>query len=196
MRIVVTGASGLIGSHLVPALRKDGHDVIRLVRREPRSPEEATWDPAAGTVDSGALTGADAVIHLAGVGIGDKRWSPSYKEEILRSRVEGTRTMATAIAALPVQPRVFLSASATGWYGDTGDAINIEATANGTGFLADVVRQWEEATAPAVEAGIRTVTMRSGVVVGPLQVRHLSPEITDHGAVERGGTDHDAKRDG
>ncbi|MCU1675558.1 MAG: hypothetical protein JWM93_316 [Frankiales bacterium] len=167
MRIAVTGASGLIGSHLVPALRADGHDVVRLVRRAPRSPEEAEWDPTAGTVDVGALTGTDAVIHLAGIGAGDKRWTSSYKKEILSSRVDGTRTISMAIAAMPVKPAVLLSSSAIGWYGDTGDRALDEDDPTGPGYFADVVRQWEEATAPAAEAGVRVVTMRTGVVIAP-----------------------------
>ena len=167
MRIAVTGASGLIGSHLVPALRADGHTVIRLVRRAPRSPEEAQWDPTSGTVDVGALTGTDAVIHLAGVGVGDKRWTPAFTQEILASRVDGTRTIAMAIAAMPIKPSVLLSSSAIGWYGDAGDRPLGEDDPNGTGFMADVVRQWEAATSPAEAAGVRVVHMRTGIVIAP-----------------------------
>ncbi len=165
MRIAVTGASGLIGSHLVPALKADGHEVVRLVRRPPTSPEEAEWDPTAGTVDVGALTGTDAVIHLAGVGVGDQRWTPRFKQEILASRIDGTRTIAMAIAAMPIRPSVLLSASAIGWYGDAGDKPLGEDDPVGVGFMADVVRQWEAATAPAAAAGVRVVTLRTGVVI-------------------------------
>lgn len=167
MRIAVTGASGLIGSHLVPALRADGHDVVRFVRREPRSPEEARWDPQAGTIDVGALTGTDAVIHLAGVGVGDKRWTAEFKQEIVRSRVDGTATLARAIAEMPVPPSVLLSASAIGFYGDTGETVVTEQTSSGTNFFADVARQWESATEPAQAAGVRVVHLRSGVVIAP-----------------------------
>jgi uncharacterized protein (TIGR01777 family) len=166
MRIAVTGASGFLGSRLVTALRTDGHQVVRLVRRAPRSPEEARWDPAAGTVDSGALTGTDAVVHLAGVNVGSRRWTPAFKQEILRSRVDGTRTIATALAAMPVKPSVLVSASAIGWYGDTGDAAVDESAPAATGYFADVVRQWEQATRPAADAGVRVVRLRTGLVIG------------------------------
>src|SRR5665213_1934773 len=121
MKIAVTGASGLIGSALVPALRSEGHDVLRLVRRTAEAPDEVSWDPARGTVDTEGLAGTDAVVHLAGVGVGDHRWTDAYKREILDSRVDGTTTIAHAVAALDPKPAVLLSASAIGYYGDTGD---------------------------------------------------------------------------
>jgi uncharacterized protein (TIGR01777 family) len=167
MKILITGASGLIGSALVPALRTDGHDVRRLVRREPKEADESRWDPARRTIDAGALDGIDAVIHLAGVGVGDKRWSSAYKQAILDSRIDGTATIAKAVAQHADQVNVLISASAVGWYGDRGDDIVDEADGFGEGFLADVVRRWEAATAPATDAGVRVVNLRSGIVLSP-----------------------------
>jgi uncharacterized protein (TIGR01777 family) len=165
MRVAVTGASGLIGSALVPHLRSVGHEVVRLVRRAPTSPDEVRWDPRAGTVDLAGLAGVDGVVHLAGAGVGDHRWTDAYKREILDSRVDGTRTIATALAALDPRPRVLVSASAIGWYGDTGDRAVDETAPAGQGFLADVVRDWEAAARPAADAGIRVVHPRTGLVV-------------------------------
>ncbi len=165
MRVAVTGASGLIGSALVPHLRSVGHEVVRLVRRPAGSPDEITWDPKAGTVDLDALQGVDGVVHLAGAGVGDHRWTDAYKREILDSRVDGTRTIAQAVRALDPKPRVLVSASAIGWYGDTGDREVDETAPAGTGFLADVVRAWEAAAEPAAAAGIRVVHPRTGLVV-------------------------------
>ncbi|GAA3146484.1 TIGR01777 family oxidoreductase [Planomonospora alba] len=165
MTVIVTGASGLLGSALVEALRADGVRVLRLVRRAPQSADESFWNPAKGLVDPAALSGAAAVVHLAGAGIGDRRWSDERKREIMRSRVEGTRTLAAALAALRSRPAVLLSASAVGYYGDTGDRAVDESAPPGEGFLAEVTRAWEAATAPAAEAGVRTVTLRTGLVL-------------------------------
>jgi len=165
MRVAVTGASGLIGTALVPHLRSVGHEVVRLVRRPAAAPDEVTWDPKAGTVDLDALAGVDGVIHLAGAGVGDHRWTDDYKREILDSRVDGTHTIVNAMLALDPKPRVLVSASAIGWYGDTGDRIVDETAPAGTGFLADVVRAWEAAAAPAASGGIRVVHPRTGLVV-------------------------------
>jgi len=165
MKIAVTGASGLIGSALVPALRADSHQVLTMVRRAPAAPDESRWDPAAGTVDHAALAGTDAVVHLAGVGVGDRRWNDEYQRKILDSRVDGTTTISRAIAALDPRPRVLLSASAIGWYGNSGDRPVDETTPVGDGFFADVVRRWEAATAPAADAGIRVVNLRTGIVL-------------------------------
>jgi uncharacterized protein (TIGR01777 family) len=163
--IAVTGASGFLGSAVVDALRGDGHEVRRLVRRTPDAPDEVQWDPTRGTVDLEGLSGIEAVIHLAGAGVGDHRWTPAYKEEILRSRVDGTRTIATACASLSPKPRVLLSSSAIGFYGDTGEAAVDESAPGGSGFLADVVRAWEPETKPAEAAGIRVVQLRTGVIL-------------------------------
>lgn len=165
MRIAVTGASGLIGSALVPHLRAGGHDVIRLVRRPASAPDEVTWDPTTGTVDLDGLAGTEGIVHLAGAGVGDHRWTDDYKREILDSRVDGTHTIVKAMTSLDPLPRVLVSASAIGWYGDTGDRIVDETAPAGTGFLADVVRAWEAAADPARTAGIRVVHPRTGLVV-------------------------------
>ncbi|GAA2985051.1 TIGR01777 family oxidoreductase [Streptosporangium longisporum] len=164
----MTGSSGLLGTALVKALRDDGARVVRLVRRVPRGDEEAFWNPAKGVLDPAVLEGAEAVIHLAGVGIEDRRWSDEHKREVVRSRVEGTRTLAAALAGLTVRPATLLSASAIGFYGDTGDRAVDESSGAGEGFLArEVVVPWEAETAPAREAGIRVVLLRTGLVLAP-----------------------------
>lgn len=165
MKVAVTGASGLIGSALVESLRASGHDVLRLVRRPAAAADEVTWDPAAGTVDLERLAGTDAVVHLAGAGVGDKRWTAAYKETIRRSRVDGTRTIVRAMTALDPMPSVLLSGSAVGYYGDRGEEVLLESSARGEGFLADVVVEWEAETAPAAAAGIRTALLRTGLVM-------------------------------
>ncbi len=167
MKVAVTGASGLIGSALVPHLRGRGDQVIRLVRREPRQPDEVRWDPAAGEVDLLGLAGTEAVVHLAGAGVGDHRWTEQYKRQILDSRVDGTATIARAMAALNPVPRVLVSGSAMGFYGDRGDELLNEQSAAGTGFLPDVVRGWEGAADAAREAGIRVAHPRTSLVMSP-----------------------------
>jgi uncharacterized protein (TIGR01777 family) len=167
MRVLVTGASGLVGSALEPLLTTQGHSVIKLVRGEARGPGEVAWDPARGELDLTKAGRIDAVVHLAGAGIADRRWSKERREVILRSRVDGTRTLVRALCALPQPPRVLVSASAVGFYGDTQHGIADEDSAAGKGFLADVCRAWEEAAAPALQAGIRTVWLRTGVVLTP-----------------------------
>jgi uncharacterized protein (TIGR01777 family) len=177
MRVAVTGASGLIGSALVPALRARGHEVVRLVRRPASAPDEVRWDPRSGDVarrDGGAapvgldlagLAGVQGIVHLAGAGVGDKRWTDAYKAEILDSRVQGTSTIAQAAVALDPRPSVLVSGSAIGYYGDTGDHAVTEESPQGAGFLADVVAQWEAAARPAIDAGIRVPLARTGLVV-------------------------------
>lgn len=167
MKVLVTGASGLIGSALIPALTDAGHTVIKAVRRPSTSPTVLSWDPAAGTIDSARLEGVNAVIHLAGAGIGDKRWTDDYKKEIRESRTEGTRVLAEALAAMPVKPSVFLSGSAIGIYGAHGDEQLDESSPAANDFLAQVCVDWEAAAAPAVQAGIRTVYLRTGIVLSP-----------------------------
>lgn len=164
MRIGITGASGLIGSALVPALRSEGHEVVRFVRGAAGGSDERSWDPGARRLDPGDLADLDAVIHLAGAGVADKRWSDSRKKVVLDSRVDGTTAVATAMAAAQ-GPRVLLSASAVGFYGDTGDRLTDESGSTGEGFLAEVCRQWEAATKPAEAAGIRVAHLRTGIVL-------------------------------
>jgi uncharacterized protein len=180
VRIAVTGSTGLIGTALVAALRDGGHRVIRLVRRTPASEDEIAWDPLAptGGLPHGALDGLDAAVHLAGANVAGRRWTASYKEEIRASRVRGTRALAGALAAASAPPAVLLSGSAIGWYGDTGGREVDESSPAGSGFLSGVVREWEAATRPAQEAGIRVITMRSGVVMsrrGGVLARMLPP---------------------
>jgi uncharacterized protein (TIGR01777 family) len=164
MKIVISGASGLIGKSLVSQLQQHGHDVVRLVRRAANA-GEIMWDPKAGVLDSSALEGTDAVIHLSGAGIGDKRWTASYKREILESRTITTKLLATTIASMNQKPSVFLSGSAIGIYGPRGDEQLNEVSTDGTSFLADVCKQWEDAAKPASDAGIRTVLLRTGIVL-------------------------------
>lgn len=167
MKIVVAGASGVIGRPLVRRLLADGHDVVQLVRRRPDGPGQARWDPAAGTLDETAVQGVEAAVNLAGAGVGDRRWTPEYQREIRSSRVDATRTLATALARLDPRPRVLVNASAIGCYGDRGDEELTEASAPGTTFLAGVVRDWEAAAHPARDAGIRVVAARTGLVMSP-----------------------------
>ncbi len=162
-RIAITGASGLIGSALVGHLKSEGHTVQRLVRRATVAPDEIQWDPKTGYVDIEALRGVDAVIHLAGVGVGDKRWSKRYKSEILNSRLLGTTAIANAVAE--VKPQVFISASAIGWYGDSGNRAVVETDSDGNDFLAAVCREWEGAADLAGD--VRTVKLRTGLVLDP-----------------------------
>ncbi|WP_406493633.1 TIGR01777 family oxidoreductase [Streptomyces sp. NBC_00846] len=164
-RIAVTGASGLIGAALVRSLRADGHEVVRLVRRPARSGDEVEWNPRRRYVDAAGLVGCDAVVHLAGAGVGDHRWTPAYKREIRDSRVLGTTAIAEAVASLDAPPKVLLSGSAIGYYGDTGDRAVDESAPAGEGFLPSVCVEWEAATAAAQEAGVRTVHARTGLVV-------------------------------
>lgn len=164
MDVVVSGSHGLIGSALVPALEGEGHAVRRLVRGAATG-RDVAWDPASGWVDRAALHGARAVVHLAGAGIGDRRWTPKQKRRIRDSRVAGTRALAEAVARLDPAPAVMVSGSAIGFYGDRGDEVLTEDSEGGRGFLADVCREWEEATRPAQEAGVRVVNVRTGVVL-------------------------------
>ena len=162
-RIAITGASGLIGGALVGHLKSEGHTVQRLVRRAVVAPDEIRWDPKTGFVDVEALRGVDAVIHLAGVGVGDKRWTKKYKAEILNSRLLGTTAIAHAVA--DVKPQVFISASAIGWYGESGNRGVIESDKAGDDFLAAVCREWEAAADLAGD--VRTVKLRTGLVLDP-----------------------------
>ncbi len=166
MKIVISGSSGLIGTQLVAKLSNSGHEVVRLVRRSPKA-GEIQWNPKSGTLDASALEGVDAVIHLSGAGIGDKRWSDGYRKEILDSRTDTTALLAKTIASLSRKPSVFLSGSAIGIYGARNDEQLTEVSTHGTGFLAEVCKQWEAAAKPAVDAGVRTVYLRTGIVLSP-----------------------------
>ena len=168
MKIAISGASGLVGSDLVPFLAADGHEVMRLVRRRPASGEAAIfWDPAAGAIDATGLEGIDAVVHLAGESIAETPWTPEKKRRIRDSRVSSTRLLAETLARLDRQPAVLVSASAIGYYGDRDDESLDETSPPGSGFLAGVCREWEAATESAADAGIRVVRMRLGVVLSP-----------------------------
>lgn len=165
MRVVVAGSSGLIGSALVASLRNGGHDVTRLVRHPASRADERQWNPQAGVVDGDVLRGADAVVNLCGAGIGDKRWSGAYKQAIRDSRLTTTDVLAHAVAETGVP--VLVNGSAVGYYGDTGDRIVDERSPSGGGFLAQLCRDWEAATAPAHDAGARTVSLRTATVLAP-----------------------------
>ena len=169
MRIAVTGSTGLIGSALVRSLLDDGHQVVRLVRREPAvrpdGSTEVRWNPRLRQIDRKRLDGLDAVVNLAGAGVADRYWTAAYKREIHDSRVLGTQTLATALAEQQNPPKVLVSGSAVGYYGQTGSAVIDESAPNGSDFLARVCLEWEQATAPAAEAGIRVAHARTGLVV-------------------------------
>ena len=167
MKIVISGASGLIGKRLVEQLQQHGHEVVRLVRRAAGT-GEIMWDPKAGVLSASALEGADAVIHLSGAGIGDRRWTTKYKQELVESRTKSTALLASTIANCAKKPSVFLSGSAIGIYGPRGDEELTEQSSNGSSFLADICKQWEAAAKPAVDAGVRTVYLRTGIVLTPL----------------------------
>ncbi len=162
-RIAITGSSGLIGTALVGHLKSEGHTVQRLVRRTPVAADEVIWDPQTGYVDIKALAGVDGVIHLAGVPVADKRWTKKYKAEILNSRLLGTTTIANAVAEL--KPDVFISASAIGWYGESGSRPVVESDRVGDDFLSAVCREWEAAADLA--SNVRTVKLRTGLVLDP-----------------------------
>ena len=165
MNILVTGASGLIGTALVSSLTSSGHEVTRLVRGQPTSGEKAArWDPMAGSIDASALEGVDAVVHLAGENIAE-RWTAAKKARIRDSRVKGTQVLCETLTRLASPPKVLVSASAIGYYGDRGEETLTDDSAPGRGFLAEVCRAWEAATAPARQHGIRVVQLRLGVVL-------------------------------
>lgn len=165
MRIAVTGSSGLIGTALLNSLRADGHETVRLVRRPARAGDEVEWEPKRQYVDTKGLVGCEAVVHLAGAGVGDRRWTAAYKKELRDSRVLGTAALADALATLDTPPHTLVVGTAVGYYGDTGDRAVDESSPPGQGFLADLCQEWEEAAIAAEEAGIRTAYARTGLVV-------------------------------
>jgi uncharacterized protein (TIGR01777 family) len=162
--VAISGSSGLIGTALIQALTAAGHRAVRIVRGAATG-DAVLWDPQADTIDAGALEGMDAVVHLAGAGIGDHRWTDAYKQELVDSRVRGTTLIATTLAGRQRPPAVLVSASAVGWYGDRGDDTVDERSGPGSGFLAELCQQWEAAADPARAAGIRVVHTRSGIVL-------------------------------
>jgi len=166
MRVVMTGSSGLIGSALRARLQRAGHEVARMVRREP-GPGEIRWDPLAGSLDRAGLEGADAVVHLAGENVGDGRWTESKRRRIRASRELGTSLLCGAVASMERPPRVLVSASAVGYYGDRGEELLTEDAPAGRGFLPEVCERWERAADPAREAGVRVVHPRIAVVLSP-----------------------------
>ena len=178
MRVVLAGASGLIGSALKESLQRDGHDVGVLVRHDTTAPTEDSWDPAKGLVDPNFLAGADAVVCLSGVGVSDHRWTASYKEQILSSRVQTLGTIARSLQQYS-GPTALIAASAVGYYGDTGDRIVEEDTPAGTSYLSDVCVQWEAAADPARESGVRVAHLRTGLVLaaGASLVKRLKPLV-------------------
>jgi uncharacterized protein (TIGR01777 family) len=166
LRIAVSGGGGLVGSALAAALGGEGHRVVGLVRRKSAAgPDEVLWDPATGRIDTAALEGVDAMVHLAGENIASARWSAAQKERIRTSRIEGTRLVAGALAGLARPPRVLVNASAIGYYGDRDDELLDEDSASGSGFLAETCVAWEAATEPAYRAGLRVVLLRIGIVL-------------------------------
>jgi uncharacterized protein (TIGR01777 family) len=170
MKVAVTGASGLIGGALVEALRSDGHEVLKLVRRTPRTADEHRWDPQHRRLDQTLLADVDAVVNLAGQPIRPRPWTRGYKDRLLTSRLDATSTVSEAFAVVaatdPTRRRVLLSASAIGYYGDTGDRVVDESAPPGSDFLAGLCARWEAATAPAQDAGVRVALLRTGLVIG------------------------------
>jgi uncharacterized protein (TIGR01777 family) len=166
MRIIVAGSSGYLGSRLVRRLREAGHEVVRLVRREPDHPDQVYWRPNEEDLDPGVVDGAQAVINLAGANVGDQRWTEAYKQLLRSSRVNPTAALARAVSIAADPPRVLLNASGIDYYGDAGDTELPESAPVGTGFFPDLCQAWEAATQPAERAGVRVVHLRTGMVLG------------------------------
>ena len=168
MDVVISGSSGLIGTALIPALTEAGHRPIRLVRRAPKAgSDEIRWQPDKNEIDAASLEGVGGVVHLAGAGIGDKRWNDAYKKLLVESRTGPTSLLVSTLASLDKPPGVLLSGSAIGFYGDRGDEVLTEESNRGSGFLSDLVVDWEAAAKPATDAGIRTALLRTGIVMTP-----------------------------
>jgi uncharacterized protein (TIGR01777 family) len=164
MRILISGASGLIGSALVSHLKADGHEIIRLVRKPTTNSGEVTWNPSKHELDVSQIGTIDAVINLSGAGVGDRRWTDSYKKEILNSRLDSTSTLVHAINSMSIKPKVLINSSAIGFYGDRGTTQVDETSDKGTGFLSDVVQAWESAAMSLKSSGVRVVLLRTGLV--------------------------------
>jgi len=167
MRVAITGSSGLIGGALASSLEADGHEVVRVVRSGDSGPGLVRWDIDRGEIDAAGLEGLDGVVHLAGEGIGERRWTDDQKQRIRDSRTKGTALLVEALASLDAKPAVLVSGSAIGGYGDRGDEQLTETSALGTGFLAEIVAAWEAAATPAEAAGIRVPRIRTGIVLDP-----------------------------
>ena len=165
MKILMSGSHGLVGKALINSLASDGHEIVRLVRNKPSGAGEIEWQPDEGKLDAASLEGLDAVVHLAGESIASGRWSDEKKRSIRDSRVKGTTLLSEALAGLSRPPSVFLSASAIGYYGNRGDELLTESAAPGDDFLANVCVEWENATIPAIEKGIRTIHARFGIIL-------------------------------
>jgi len=195
VRIAITASTGLIGTALSQSLSADGIDVVRLVRRPSSGPGEMRWDPSAarGALSSDALDGFDAVVHLSGAPVASSRWTPARKQELRTSRIDSTSALISAMLAAAKPPPVLIAASAIGWYGDTGDRPVDETAPPGSGFLATLVRDWEAATSPASDAGIRVANLRSGIVLssrGGMLPRLLLPFRLGLGAKFGTGTQY------
>lgn len=197
MNVVITGATGLVGSALVSFLTSGGHRVTRMGRTAAQAPPpgvtDSVWSPNSGRIDRSVLEGADAVVHLAGENIAAGRWTSAQKARIRDSRVKGTRVLCEAIAGLSNPPRVLVSASAIGWYGNRGDEVLTEESSSGTGFLADVCRDWEAEVEPAEKTGVRVVRLRIGVVLSPrggALAKMLTPFKLGVGGVIGSGRQH------
>ncbi|MGK5684712.1 TIGR01777 family oxidoreductase [Actinoplanes sp. URMC 104] len=188
MRILMSGASGFLGTRLADRLRGSGHEVTRLVRRAAQANDEATWQPAQGQIDPQVVAAADVVINLSGANVGGRRWTAGYKSTLRSSRVDTTGTLARAIRKLPEadRPHTLLQASAVGWYGDTGDTAVTEEAPAGRTFLADLCRVWEAAARPAEDAGTRVVLLRTGLTVESL-LKPLLPLFKLGGGAKLGG---------
>lgn len=167
MKILVTGATGLVGSELVPFLSKQGHDVYRLTRGKAHEAHDIIWDPVHKQLPKGRIEGTDVVVHLAGENIAGKRWNPTVKAELQRSRIEGTKLLCETISNLEAPPKTLICASAIGFYGHRGTEMLNETSAKGSGFLSDLCHDWEAACEPARAKGIRVVNLRIGVILSP-----------------------------
>ena len=193
MKILVTGATGLVGSVLVPSLVSQGHEVLRLTHSKPREANDIYWDPARGELPKSRIDGCEVVVHLAGENIAGKRWTPAVKESLRRSRIEATQLLSKTLCQLQTVPKALICASATGYYGDRGNEILNETSVPGSGFLADLCQEWEQACEPAKAKGIRVVHLRTGIVLskkGGALAKMLTPFKLGVGGVVGSGNQY------